>query len=255
MSMPVVFIGHGSPMNAIEENDFTRAWQQIAGRIGKPAAILCISAHWYTDGLRVSDDPNPRMIYDMVGFPKELYDLQYPAPGAPDVARGAAALLSPTVRVDNNWGIDHGAWSVLCRMYPEADIPVCQLSVDRSADAQRQFDVGRQLRSLREEGVLILGSGNVVHNLARIRFDEPGGFAWAQEFDDYVHDSILRRDFDAVVDHRRAGSSAALAFPTPDHYYPLLSILGAANEDDEIAVYSRQCFAGSLSMTSYVFGS
>lgn len=251
--MPVLFVGHGSPMNAVEENPFVDGWRQIAADMPRPQAILSISAHWYTPGSHVSDSAAPRMIHDFYGFPKALYDVRYPAAGAPAAARAVLALTGQDVTVDNSWGIDHGTWSVLCRMYPGADIPVCQLSVNREAGARAHFLLGEAIAPLREQGVLIFASGNVVHNLSRIDWGNPGGYDWAEMFDDYIHTSISERRFEDAVQYERAGSPARLAFPTPDHYLPLLYVLGAARPDDRLSVYNRACTLGSLSMTSYLF--
>ncbi len=254
--MPVMFVGHGSPMNAIEDNEFTREWQSLGQRLPRPTAILVISAHWYTQGTRVMDDPQPRLVYDMYGFPRALYEVQYPAPGAPDLAMLTRGLIeSAAVTVDNNWGIDHGAWSVLCRMYPDAAIPVTQLSVDRTAAAAVHYQIGQQIRPLREQGVLILGSGNVVHNLRQVDFGNPGGTAWAGQFDQTIADRIGARDFAAVIDYKQHGNAALLSVPTPDHYFPLLYILGASDDNDRLMVFNQRCQYGSLSMTGYRFGS
>lgn len=251
--MPAMFVGHGSPMNAIEDNRFTAEWVRIAGSIPKPEAILSISAHWYTTGARISDADHPRMVYDMYGFPPELYKVQYEAPGAPELAHETKSLISKDVTIDNTWGIDHGTWSVLHRMYPDADIPVYQLSVDAGAPAQAHYEMGLQISRLREQGVMILGSGNVVHNLSKVRWDMDGGQPWAVEFDDYIKAGVLSRKFDGVLDYKKAGKSAELAFYTPDHFYPLLYVLGAARQDDSLQVFNDSCTMGSMSMTCYLF--
>ncbi len=250
---PVLFVGHGSPMNAIEENPFTQKWEELGRELPRPDVILCVSAHWYTDGSRTTDSEAPRMIYDMYGFPEALYRVVYGAPGSPHFARLTADLVSSEVKIDNNWGFDHGAWSVLHRMFPDADIPVFQLSVDRRADAQTWFQIGQDLRPLRKEGVLILGSGNVVHNLARINWEMAGGYPWAEEFDSYIKENILAGDFDNVVHYERAGEFSRLAFYTPDHYAPLLYALGAVEEGDSVSVFNDACMMGSMSMTGYLF--
>ena len=253
MKAPVLFVGHGSPMNAIEDNEFTRSWQKIADSIPRPTAILAVSAHWYTAGSRTSDAETPELIYDMYGFPDALYQVKYPVPGAPELARMTQTLLQRNVELDTDWGIDHGTWSVLCKMYPEANIPVYQLSVDHQANAEAHFQMGQQLRSLREQGVLIFGSGNVVHNLARLDWENRGGYPWAVAFDGYIKEKILAREYESVIHYKKAGSSAALAFSRPDHFYPLLYALGAAEESDTISVYNDACTLGSISMTSYLF--
>ncbi len=253
MRMPVIFIGHGSPMNAIEENSFSRSWKELGARLPKPAAILSVSAHWFTDGTFVSDSAHPKTIYDMYGFPDALYEIVYNAPGAPETARRAADLLGKSGAFDQSWGLDHGTWSVLHRMYRAADVPVFQLSVDRGASLRAHYEMGKLLRSLREEGVLIMGSGNVVHNLARVSQSHAGGYPWAEVFDGYIKESVLGGDHERAVDPRGAGSSAQLAIPTPDHYAPLLYVLGASDPADGVTAFNDECVMGSLSMTSYLF--
>jgi 4,5-DOPA dioxygenase extradiol len=251
--MPVLFVGHGSPMNAIEDNRFTAEWVRIARSIPKPEAILSVSAHWYTSGTRISDTDKPGMIYDMYGFPAELYNVQYKAPGAPELARSAKSLITKAVTIDNSWGLDHGTWSVLHRMYPDADIPVCQLSVDAGTPAQTHYETGLEIARLRDQGVLVFGSGNVVHNLSRINWDMEGGQPWAVEFDDYIKAAVQSRKFDDVINYGKAGKSSELAFHTPDHFYPLLYVLGASREDDSLQVFNDVCMMGSMSMTCYLF--
>ncbi|MHB8963240.1 MAG: 4,5-DOPA-extradiol-dioxygenase [Saccharofermentanales bacterium] len=251
--MPALFVGHGSPMNAIEDNRFTAEWVRIAGTIPRPEAILSVSAHWYTSGTRISDTDRPGMIYDMYGFPAELYKVQYKTPGAPELARRTKSLISKDVTIDNGWGLDHGTWSVLHRMYPDADIPVYQLSVDAEAPPQIHYETGIEISRLRDQGVMVFGSGNVVHNLARISWDMAGGQPWAVEFDDYIKAGVRDRKFDDVINYRRAGKSAELAFYTPDHFYPLLYVLSASREDDSLQVFNDVCMMGSMSMTCYLF--
>lgn len=252
--MPALFVGHGSPMNAIEDNQFTQNWERIALEIPKPKAILAISAHWYTDGTRITDSIAPKTVYDMYGFPEELYKIIYNAKGAPELAHETINLISRDVKIDNSFGYDHGVWSVLHKMYPDSDIPVFQLSVDGNADAESHFKLGQEISSLRDKGVLIFASGNVVHNLSRINWEmENGGYDWAMEFDNYIKDKINRREYEDVIDYKSAGRSSKLAFTTPDHYYPLLYILGASNEEDTLSIYNDSCTMGSLSMTSYLF--
>lgn len=250
---PALFVGHGSPMNAIEDNGFTGGWRRIASLMPRPEAILCVSAHWYTHGTRIMDNPNPKMIYDMYGFPKELYEIVYPAPGSPEFAGKAKGLLGSAATPDSGWGFDHGAWSVLYVMFPNADIPVFQVSVDRRGTPESHYELGRKLAVLREEGVLILGSGNVVHNLAMVDFDREDGFDWAYEFDAYIRDAVMSRRHELAIGYGKAGECARLAFPTPDHFHPLLAVLGASNADDDISVFNEACAMGSLSMTCYLF--
>lgn len=249
--MPVLFVGHGSPMNAVEDNVFSQTWRKLGENIPRPQAILVISAHWYVPGRFVSDAENPRQIYDMYGFPQPLYDLIYPAKGSPQLAARAAMLCGATIQ--NDWGIDHGTWSVLVHLFPDATIPVVQLSVDRTASPGDHFALGQQLSALRDEGVLILGSGNIVHNLRRVNFSQPGGEAWAERFDQLIREHIEKRDFQALLEPKGISADAELAIPTPDHYWPLLPILGASDPNDQITVFNQTCQFGSLSMTGYYF--
>lgn len=251
--MPALFVGHGSPMNAIEDNTYTKAWEELGRQIKKPEAIVSVSAHWFTKGTRITDAPKPRIIYDMYGFPDELYNVVYQPDGAPALARETAALISTDVKTDNSWGIDHGTWSVLCRMFPEADIPVFQLSIDAEADAQTHFNIGRELSALRDRGVMIFGSGNVVHNLSRVSWDMDGGYPWAVEFDGYIKDAITEGRYDAVLDYTKAGPSSDLAFNTTEHFDPLLYVLGASDKKDKLTVFNDSCTLGALSMTCYLF--
>ena len=253
LKMPVLFIGHGSPMNAIRDNKYTRNWVAIANKVPRPKAILSISAHWYTQGSRISDALHPKTVYDMYGFPDELYRVKYHPNGSPETANLVKSFVAGDITTDNSWGIDHGSWSVLCKMYPDADIPLLQLSVDMNAGPEVHFQTGREISRLREQGVLILGSGNVVHNLAEIGWGIDGGFPWAEAFDLYVKDSIIRKQYRDVISYENAGSSAALACKFPDHFYPLLYVLGAADADDRVLVFNDSCTMGSLSMTSYLF--
>ena len=253
MRMPALFIGHGSPMNAIEHNGYSNRWAALGKELPRPEAILAVSAHWYTRGTRVNTSASPHMVYDMYGFPDELYRVQYPCPGSPKFARLAKELLGDVARTDNTWGLDHGAWSVLTHLYPEADIPVFQLSVDASAPLEQHFALGKLLKPLREQGVLLLGSGNIVHNLAKVNWNMSGGYAWAEEFDDYIKRCVQERDDEGVIRYDRAGASAYYAFTTPDHYAPLLYVLGARDEQDGVRVFNDDCVLGSLSMTGYLF--
>jgi len=252
--MPVLFIGHGSPTNAIEENQFTAQWEALGGKLPRPQAILSVSAHWFTHGTKIMDSAAPETIYDMYGFPDELYQIVYPAPGSPYFARLAKNLITRNTQTDNTWGLDHGTWSVLHRMYPEADIPVFQLSVDREASFEEHFQIGQELKALREQGVLILGSGNIVHNLARVRWDMEGGYDWAEEFDHYIKQNILDRNHQNIIHFEKAGTSASLAFTIPDHFAPLLYVLGASDEEDTVSILNDACTLGALSMTSCLLG-
>jgi 4,5-DOPA dioxygenase extradiol len=253
--MPVLFVGHGSPINAVEDNTYTRNWVKIAKLLPRPKAILAISAHWFTEGTRITDATNPKMIYDLYGFPEEVYKVEYKAPGAPATAHLTKNLIQKDVIIDNSWGYDHGTWSVLHKMYPEADIPVYQLSIDRNTVASTHYEIGKELRSLREMGVLIFGSGNVVHNLSKLNWEMAGGYSWAEEFDQYIKGKILQKDYLDIIHYENAGKSSQLAFPTPDHFYPLLYVLGATEDNDRLTTFNEECMMGSLSMTSYLFQS
>lgn len=251
--MPALFIGHGSPMNAIEDNEYSKTWEEISKQIAKPEAILSVSAHWFTKGTKITDSPKPRVVYDMYGFPDALYHVVYQPNGAPELARDTMSLISSEVKVDNSWGIDHGTWSVLCRMYPNADIPVYQLSVDAGASAETHFRIGRELASLRDKGIMIFGSGNVVHNLSRVNWDMVGGYSWASEFDGYIKSRIVAGQYDDVLAYSKEGPSAAMAVNTPDHFNPLLYVLGASDKKDKLTVFNDSCTLGALSMTCYLF--
>lgn len=251
--MPVLFVGHGSPMNALEENEYTENWKKIAKLIPRPEAILSISAHWYTDGTRITDAAEPRMVYDMYGFPEELYQIKYNAPGSPELAHLTKGLISREVTIDNSWGYDHGTWSILHKMYPEADIPVYQLSVDKNAGSADHYRIGQELKALRDKGVMIFASGNVVHNLRMVNWDMEGGYSWAEEFDRYIKEKIIKKEYDDVIHYERAGKSAQSAFPTPEHFYPLLYVLGSTDREDRLTVFNDSCMLGGLSMTSYLF--
>lgn len=252
MKMPLLFVGHGSPMNAIEDNLFTEGWKAVAASLPRPSAILSVSAHWTTDGTLLNDLDKPRTIYDMYGFPTQLYQVDYQPAGAPGLARQTKMLVSGA-RIDNSWGIDHGTWSVLRRMYPAADIPVYQMSIDMNKTRREHYETGRLLTALRGQGVLIMGSGNIVHNLARVNWDMASGYPWAIEFDNYIRDRIMAGDHAAVIDYRQAGRAADLAFFTLEHFDPLLYVLGASGPGDDIRVFNSGCVLGAISMTGYVF--
>ena len=251
--MPAIFVGHGSPMNAVEESEYTENWRRIAEEIGKPSSIIAVSAHWYTDGTRIMDSEDLRMVYDMHGFPDELYEIVYPAKGSPKTAQLAVDLISRPVTIDNTWGIDHGIWSVLKHMYPDADIPVIPLSIDRNANTSEHYRIGRELSALRNTGVLILGSGNIVHNLARIDTYKKTGYPWAVEFDNLIKEHVVSGKHQYVVYYHTGAISSQIAFLTPEHFYPLLYVLGASDQDDTVTVFNDSCLMGALSMTSYVF--
>lgn len=251
--MPVVFVGHGSPMNAIEENSFSEGWKQLGRQLPQPEAILVVSAHWYTKGTLVMTQSDPRQIYDFYGFPKALYDLRYPVHGAPAAALRTLEVLGEEAVADESWGIDHGTWSFLTHMFPEADIPVYQVSIDRTLPPERHYRLGEKLQALRNEGILIMGSGNVVHSFRHSSFDMAGGHPWAYEFDDYIHHCISAGNHQGVMGYEAAGPSAAKAFESPDHFYPLLYTLGAAGLEDTVTSFNRACVYGGFSMTGYLF--
>ena len=250
--MPVLFVGHGSPMNALDSNAFTRTWMSLTARIPRPRAILCLSAHFAGEDSRVVAADTPRTIHDFYGFPKALHEASYPAPGSPALAERVQALV-PQAQPTQDWGLDHGAWSVLMRMYPAADIPVVQLSLDLGLTGEQQMALGEGLRPLREEGVLILGSGNVVHNLRLINGAATVPFPWARTFDDAVHGAVMAGDHEAVADYM-ALPGAGLAVPTNEHFVPLLYVLGAAHPGEKAEAFNRAYVFGSLSMTGYLFG-
>ncbi len=246
--MPALFVGHGSPMNAIEDNEFSTAWSEAAAALPLPKAILCISAHWETQGSQVTAMDHPRTIHDFYGFPRPLFEKQYPAPGSPDLASTITKTIKiGAVKPDMSWGLDHGTWSVLCRMYPKADIPVVQLSLDRSQNADHQYQLGKQLRELRDQGVLIVGSGNIVHNL-RLMVWEDAAFDWASEFDARVKQWILDNDHDPIIHYEKQGRAAALSINTAEHYLPLLYLLGLKEEAEPVNFFAEKVWGGSLSM-------
>ena len=257
--MPAFFIGHGSPMNGIEDNQFSRTWRQMGKDVPVPKAVVCISAHWLTKGTYITAMPAPRTIHDFGGFPKELYEVQYPAPGHPELAAFTSHLMpGHTVHQDHEWGFDHGAWSVLRHMFPGADVPILQLSIDYPRDAAYHYEVARELKKLRKRGVLILGSGNMVLNLRMVDFsqlDTPGfGFPWAIEMNHIFKEKISGGDHGAMINYQKLGQAAMLAIPTPDHYYPLIYTLGVVGEKDKIEYFNDLPVAGSLTMTSVKFG-
>ncbi|MTB51710.1 4,5-DOPA dioxygenase extradiol [Lewinella sp. W8] len=253
--MPVLFLGHGSPMNAIEENEFVAGFRQVGKTIEKPRAILCISAHWETRGTRVTAMANPRTIHDFGGFPQELFAVQYPAPGDPDLARETKDIVSRTpVALDDQWGLDHGAWSVIKHMYPEADVPVIQMSLDYGKSPQQHFELAKELAALRKKGVLIVGSGNMVHNLRKVawnRLNEVGfAYDWAAEASQKMKEHITTGDFRPLINYAAQGTAFQLAIPTPEHYLPLLYTLALKDDEDQIQLFNDQAVAGSLTMTS-----
>ena len=253
MRMPVLFVGHGNPMNAIRGNRFRLTWEELGRRLPRPRAILCVSAHWETRDAYVTATESPETIHDFYGFPKALFDVRYPAPGNPALARRVAELVSSErVRLDPGRGLDHGAWSVLVAMYPDADVPVVQLSIDTSQPGRHHYALARQLAPLRDEGVLVLGSGNVVHNLRLFDFRDPTPREWAIRADEEIRAHVAARDHDALVEYP-AREDAHLAVPTPEHYLPLLYAI-ALQQDDETARFFNAEVQGSISMTSVLIG-
>jgi 4,5-DOPA dioxygenase extradiol len=253
--MPALFIGHGSPMNGIEDNEFSDSWTRLAEALPRPEAVLCISAHWLTRGTFVTAMDRPRTIHDFGGFPPELFAVRYPAPGSAAIADAAVEALKPVpVGLDHGWGLDHGAWTVIRRMYPAADVPVLQLSIDYNRPPRYHYDLGGRLAALRDQGVLLLASGNMVHNLGRIAFDKINGpeygYDWALEMKTAFGRSIRENDHAALIEYGGFGEAAALAVPTPDHYYPLLYALGSQAKGETAALFNDKAVAGSLTMTS-----
>lgn len=253
--MPVLFVGHGSPMNAIEENEFAAGWRRMSNTLPKPTAILCISAHWETRGTFVTAAEKPMTIHDFGGFPRALYDVQYPAPGSPKLAKETQEIVTKTdIGLDEKWGLDHGAWSVLKHMYPAADVPVIELSLDYFQTPQYHFDLAKQLAPLREKGVLIMGSGNMVHNLGMIAWDrlnsDEYGYDWALEASDKMKHYILNGNYKELINFRSQGKAFDLAIPTPEHYLPLLYTMALKEKNEKITLFNDKAIAGSLTMTS-----
>jgi 4,5-DOPA dioxygenase extradiol len=252
--MPILFIGHGSPMNAIERNEFHLGWERIAQKIPRPESILCVSAHWETQGLAVTASDEPETIHDFYGFPPALFEVRYPAPGSPSLAHRVTALLAPClVKLDGHRGLDHGAWSVLVAMYPNADIPVVQLSLDTAQTPSFHYDAMKKLSNLREEGVLVLASGDIVHNLRHFDFRDPTPVGWAVEFNEQVKKLIATRQHAALIDFGSLGADARLAIPTREHYLPLLCALALQNDDDPVEFFTDAVHS-SISMTSVLIG-
>ncbi|MCO6484041.1 MAG: 4,5-DOPA dioxygenase extradiol [Flavobacteriales bacterium] len=252
--MPVLFVGHGSPMNAIEENIFVQGFRQVAREIPKPQAILVVSAHWETRGTQVTAMPAPRTIHDFGGFPRELYEQQYPAPGNPGLAAETQALIhTNTVTLDHGWGLDHGAWTVVKHMYPQADVPVIELSLDRTLQPERHYAMARELATLRDKGVLIIGSGNMVHNLRMVAWDkinEPFVYDWAQEADTRMKQAIRSGDHRPLIDFHKQGAAFDLAINSAEHFLPLLYTLALQGKGEQATLFNDAPLAGSLTMTS-----
>lgn len=249
--MPVLFVGHGNPMNALEDNEFSRAWLEVGEALPRPNAILCISAHWETAGTQVTGMDKPKTIHDFGGFPRELYECQYPAPGSPELARLTQETVQKAqVRLDQSWGLDHGTWSVLCRMFPTADVPVVQLSLDHTQRPDFHYALGKELHALRDKGILIIGSGNIVHNLRTAVFQEGGAYDWAIEFDETVKQLILSGNHNSIVQYQKLGQAARLSIPTNEHYLPLLYTLALQGQNEQVRFFADRVTMGSLSMRS-----
>ncbi len=255
--LPSIFFGHGNPMNALAQNPYTRAWSDTGKGLPRPRAILCVSAHWYVPGSAVTISSAPRTIHDFGGFPSELYEVQYPAPGDPQLAERVKRLLAPVpVQFDSRWGLDHGTWSVLSHVFPNADIPIVQLSIDETQPPQFHYDIGRRLAELREEGILIVGSGNLVHNLHTYAWGRhlPEPYDWAVKFENRARELILAGDHPPLIRYEQLGREAMLSAPTPDHYLPLLYVLGTQSDREPVAFPVEGVDGGSISMLAVQVG-
>ncbi len=257
--MPVLFVGHGSPMYAIEENEFVSEWRKLGASIPKPKAILCISAHWETKGTFVTAALKPPTIHDFGGFPRELYAVQYPAPGSPELAQKTKEIITTTpIGLDESWGLDHGAWSVVRNIYPEADIPIIEMSLDYTKGPKFHYELAKELSILRSKGVLIIGSGNIVHNLRLVAWDkmnEPDfGFDWAIQANDQIKNHILDHQHANLIDYQSLGREVSMAIPSPDHYLPLLYTLALQGENEKLNFFNDKAVMGSLTMTSLKIG-
>jgi 4,5-DOPA dioxygenase extradiol len=249
---PLLFVGHGSPMNGIEDNEFSQRWAAMGKEIPTPTAVLCISAHWYTSGTFITAMNNPKTIHDFGGFPKALFNVQYPAPGNPELAKEAASLIhSTSVGLDHDWGLDHGTWSVVKNMYPNANIPVLQLSIDYTKPPEFHYALAKELQALRKKGVLIIGSGNMVHNLRIMNWHQPeSGFDWADEMNNTFKKLIETDNHQALINYQNLGEAGTLSIPTPEHYLPLLYILGMKEKNESVSFFNDKTVMGSISMTS-----
>lgn len=255
--MPVLFMGHGSPMNGIEDNEFSRKWAEVASKNPIPTAVLVVSAHWFTKGTRITAMDMPPTIHDFGGFPQALFDVQYPAPGDPILAKETAQLIhSAATILDHDWGLDHGAWTVIRHMYPQANIPVLQLSIDYTKGPQYHYDLAKELSALRKKGVLILSSGNMVHNLRMVSWEmiNGGGYDWALTANDKFKTAISNQDHSSLINYQSLGSEVMLGIPTPEHYLPLLYTLGLQNQNEEATFFNDKAVGGSLTMTSVQVG-
>lgn len=250
---PTIFVGHGNPMYAIEENDFTQEWQKLGKTLPKPKAIVVISAHWETFGTFVTAMPNPRTIHDFYGFPPELFKVQYNPPGNPELAQNISSKVQQTkIQLDESWGLDHGSWSVLKHLYPKADIPVVQLSLDRTKPASFHYELAKELQFLRNEDVLIIGSGNIVHNLRLINFRSKSGNDWAINANETLKNLVLTNNHQNLINYQLLGSEVQLAIPTPEHYLPLIYVLGLQNELEKVKIFNDTVELGSISMASFL---
>lgn len=249
---PLLFVGHGSPMNGIEDNEFSEYWEKLGREMNPPSVVLCISAHWFTKGTFITAMEKPQTIHDFYGFPKPLFDVQYPAPGNPALAKETASMIHmTTVGLDHEWGLDHGTWSVVRRMFPEAKIPVLQLSIDYTKGTQFHYELAKELAGLRKKGVLIIGSGNMVHNLGIMNWKLPeSGYDWAIEMNSTFKSLIVKGDHVPLIRYETLGQAAKLSIPTPEHYLPLLYILGLKEKNESVSFFNDKTVMGSVSMTS-----
>jgi 4,5-DOPA dioxygenase extradiol len=255
--MPAIFFGHGNPLNALLKNVYTEGWASIGNSISRPQAVLCVSAHWYLPGTAVTAMPSPRTIHDFGGFPRELYEAEYPAPGSPVLAQRVRELLAPVaVQLDHTWGLDHGTWSVLCHVFPEADIPIVQRSIDETRPPEFHYEVGKLLAPLRDEGVLIIGSGNIVHNLHTYAWGkhEVEPFDWAVRFEKLARELLINANDQPLIHYESLGRDALLSAPTPDHYLPLLYVIALRHEGEQVSFPNEGFDGGSISMLSVQIG-
>lgn len=253
MKMPVLFAGHGSPMNAIEKNRFSESWKNLGNYLRKPKVIIGISAHWYSDSFNISYLDKNLQIFDMYGFPEELYKVRYAPNGSLEYAEKINKLFDNKLIVDNTWGIDHGIWTVLVNMYPQANIPVVMMSVNVKSSPREQFEIGIKLKPMRDEGALILASGNIVHNLRILDWEKEDGYDWAYSFDNYIKQNILNKNYENIINYDKSLEYSKKVFATTEHFYPLLAALGSSDIDDSITVFNDSLVSGSISMTSYLF--
>ncbi|GGI26817.1 4,5-DOPA dioxygenase extradiol [Pedobacter mendelii] len=255
--MPTLFIGHGSPMNGIENNEFSKSWADLAKYIPIPKAVLVVSAHWYTNGTFVTAMDFPSTIHDFGGFPQALFDVQYPAPGNAKLAAEIPGMVHSTnIGLDHDWGLDHGTWTVIKHMYPEATIPVLQISIDYTKSPEQHYEIANEISALRKKGILIIGSGNMVHNLRMLSWEmiSGGGYDWANEMNDKFKNLIVNGDHKSLIDYQNLGSEAMLAIPTPEHYLPLIYTLGMKNDKEDVFFFNDKAVGGSLTMTSLLVG-